>query len=341
MKRVTKIKLHFYFLIILFCNSELSAQKLFDKDISLNKDQLINFIKVMGDVCKSNNFFFNIENHKSYPSFGKKEHWQIVCEKIDKIDNKKNLIQFINNNFEIKQPHKSAGLLTGYYEPTINVSKEKTAIFRFPILKKNNIYIGRSREYIQNHFELKDVLTWTDDIIDLFFLQIQGSGIGKFSDGTTIKIVYDGNNKLPYSSIGKFLINKGYLKSKNTNLFSIKNWLRQNKKLSRNVMNSNKRYIFFKSLKSQNSQPRGAFGTQLSPNSSIAVDKKIYPLGIPFIIYSVSDETYFPVVSLDTGSAIIGPNRADIFTGRDNKAEEKAGNLKKKIYLLALIPYSK
>ena len=184
------------------------------------------------------------------------------------------------------------------------------------------------------------MLLWTDDIVDLFFLHIQGSGIGKFNDGTTIKIAYDGNNNLPYSSIGKHLINKDYLKPEETNLFSIKDWLRRNKKLSIGVMNSNKRYIFFKSFESKNHHPVGAFGIQLSPETSIAVDKKIYPLGMPFIILSEAEQMYLPVVSLDTGSAIIGPNRADIFTGREDKAEEKAGKLKKKIYLLALIPYS-
>ena len=84
----------------------------------------------------------------------------------------------------------------------------------------------------------------------------------------------------------------------------------------------------------------GAFGIPLIPNYSVAVDKNIYPLGLPFFIQMEKDKSILPVVSLDTGGAIIGANRADLFFGRGKVAERKAGVLKKKIYLHAFIPYS-
>ena len=87
--------------------------------------------------------------------------------------------------------------------------------------------------------------------------------------------------------------------------------------------------------------PVGAFGTPLAPNLSVAVDKNIYPLGLPFFIQMEKNESILPVISSDTGGAIIGPNRADLFFGRGEVAEKKAGVLKKKIYLHAFIPYSK
>ena len=107
-------------------------------------------------------------------------------------------------------------------------------------------------------------------------------------------------------------------------------------------MNQNKRFIFFKEISFRvGAQPIGAFGIPLIPNYSVAVDKNIYPLGLPFFIQMEKDKSIMPVVSLDTGGAIIGANRADLFFGRGEVAEKKAGTLKKKIYLHAFIPYSK
>lgn len=307
----------------------------------LNKSQVNEFFKVIKKVCKRDNFFSNIANHKSYPKYGKKKEWLEVCNKIIKLKKNINHKNFLIKNFRIIKTSTSPGLLTGYYEPTINVSKKKDLIFKYPILKKNKKYFNKTRNHINNNYDFNDVILWTDDNIDLFFLHIQGSGIGRFSDGKKIKIVYDGNNNMPYTSIGKYLLKKDYLKKKEVNLFTIKKWLRENKDSYLNVINLNKRFIFFRKITHENnSQPIGAFGMKLFPNISIAVDKNIYPLGIPFLIEFKSERSVIPVISLDTGSAIIGPNRADIFTGQNKDAEKKAGNLKKKIYLITLIPYS-
>ena len=139
----------------------------------------------------------------------------------------------------------------------------------------------------------------------------------------------------------KLLIRKKYISKDNVNLFTIKNWLRTNSDLSAEILNQNKRFIFFKEMSFDKAeQPIGAFGTPLVPNYSVAVDKNIYPLGLPFFIQMEQDKSIMPVVSLDTGGAIIGANRADLFCGRGDVAEKKAGTLKKKIYLHAFIPYS-
>ena len=147
---------------------------------------------------------------------------------------------------------------------------------------------------------------------------------------------------MSYTSIGKILIKKEYINRENVNLFTIKEWLRANPNLSKELLNQNKRFIFFKEISfGVGAQPVGALGIPLMPNYSIAVDKKIYPLGLPFFIQIEKDKSILPVVSLDTGGAIIGANRADLFFGRGEIAERKAGILKKKIYLHAFIPYSK
>ena len=258
-----------------------------------------------------------------------------------KLSNKK-LKNFLKNNFRYIQVSKKEGLLTGYYLPTINVSYKKNEIFQIPILKYKPKFRNIPRKEIQKTYKSNDVLIWTDSLVNLFFLQIQGSGIGVLPNNKRIMLAYDGNNNLEYSSIGKLMIKKKWLKKKEVSLFTIKDWLRRNPEKLNNVLNYNKRYIFFK-LNKKTIEPtaKGALGTELVPNVSVAIDKNYYPLGIPFLLNIKQDQTLFPVLGLDTGNAIKGPNRVDLFLGSNKNSEKIAGELKKKIYLFALIPYIK
>ncbi len=283
-----------------------------------------------------------IQEHVSYPFFGSVDDWNIVCKKsLNKLSSKQ-LKNFLRNNFRHIRISKKEGLLTGYYLPTINVSYKKNRVFKFPILKYNSKFKNIPRKEIQRKYKSNDVLMWTDDLINLFFLQIQGSGVGVFPNSKQVMLAYGGNNNLEYSSIGKLMIKKKWLKKKEVSLFTIKDWLRKNPKKLNNVLNYNKRFIFFKvNKKAVEATARGALGTNLEPNVSIAVDTNFYPLGIPFLLSIKKDQTVFPVLGEDTGNAIKGPNRGDLFLGSNKKAEKIAGELKKKIYLFALIPYIK
>ena len=95
------------------------------------------------------------------------------------------------------------------------------------------------------------MILWTDDYINLFFLQIQGSGIGIFEDGKKVKVAYEGNNNLPYKSIGKILIKQNKINPKQVDLFTIKSWLRNNQEEAYSIMEQNKRYIFFKDRRNE------------------------------------------------------------------------------------------
>ena len=289
--------------------------------------------------CNSKQFFVNIKKNKYYPKFGSVQNWEEFCIKLQNTqDNFKDLM---NKSFKVIKNNFTAGIITGYYEPTIKVSFIKNTKYKYPILKKNNLYKLKSRLFIDQNYKEEDVILWTDDYINLFFLQIQGSGIGIFEDGKKVKIAYEGNNNLPYTSIGKILIKENKIDPKNVNLFTIKLWLRENPNDAYSIMKQNKRYIFFEIKQSNISlNPRGALGLELRPNFSIAIDKNIYPIGIPFIIEYLDGGAKKLAISLDTGSAITGHNRADLFTGNNSDSENIAGRLKKKIYLYALIPYS-
>jgi len=293
----------------------------------------------MNQNCQSKQFLINIKKNKQYPKFGSTEDWKKFCMKLKKTQN--NFKGLINKNIRVYENNAPAGLITGYYEPTIKVSFIKNQKYKHPILKKNKMYNLKSRSFIDKNYNEDDVILWTDDYINLFFLQIQGSGIGIFEDGKKVKVAYEGNNNLPYKSIGKILIKQNKINPKQVDLFTIKSWLRNNREEAYSIMEQNKRYIFFKIEETRKSiHPKGALGLELKPNFSIAVDKDIYPIGIPFIIEYLKEGKRKLAISLDTGSAIKGANRADLFTGNNSDSEKIAGRLKKKIYLYALIPYS-
>ena len=340
MKKI-KIKFLVIILFVNFQNNHAFSSKISNKQIlELSDTQVALFSNHLRRVCNSSKFYENL-NKVFEQKFGKPTEWKKKCLGLEENKSTKDFKKFLIENFKFKKIQEKSGLLTGYYEPIIRVSRNRDTFFKFPILNKNNFYTKKPRSFIEKNFRESDVILWTDDEINLFFLHIQGSGIGEFTNKEKVKLVYSGNNGMNYKSIGKILVKKDYINKNNVNLFTIKKWLRANPKLSKEILNQNKRFIFFKEMPfGINKHPIGAFGIPLAPNFSVAVDKNIYPLGLPFFIQMEKNESIFPVISLDTGGAIIGPNRADLFFGRGEVAEKKAGVLKKKIYLHAFIPYS-
>ena len=162
------------------------------------------FFKSLKKVCEKK-LLQNLQRHPSYPSLGTANQWKLVCNNLKtKALNKSFLLQ----NFRFKELSDKVGILTGYYEPEIMVSFKKTKKFNIPLLKHNKKYDMLERKKIEANFKMEDVLVWTDNKIELFFLQIQGSGVGTLENKRQIKINYGGNNKKKYSSIGKFLKKK-------------------------------------------------------------------------------------------------------------------------------------
>ena len=292
------------------------------------------FIKSLKQVCEKK-LFYNLQRHPSYPNLGTAKQWKVVCNNLKtKALNRSFLLQ----NFRFKELSNKVGILTGYYEPEIMVSFKKTKKFNIPLLKHNKKYDMLERKKIESSFKMEDVVVWTDSKIELFFLQIQGSGIGTLENKRQIKINYGGNNKKKYSSIGKFLKKKKLINGE-VNLFTIKKFLRDNPDLTDEILNQNERYIFFNiNKKNTKKSSVGSIGLNLNPYISVAIDKTYYPLGIPLILHKISDKKLLPVISMDTGGAIIGKNRADLFTGRGIAAEKIAGELKKKLLIYVLVP---
>ena len=269
--------------------------------------------------------------------------------------------------YEIIKPNQNYGLLTGYYEPRIRGSHVKKEPYLYPVyrvpkdlvsvelgslygeLKKYRLR-GRvqgskllpyySREEIDKNGVDADVICYTDSIVDLFFLEVQGSGVVEFDSGEKIYIGYANQNGYKYKSIGKYLVDKGEIELKDISLQSIKEWLIANPNRVDEVLHYNKSKVFFEQ---REVGATGSLGITLTPKRSIAIDTEYVPLGSVLYLnaHNGSISINKVVMAQDTGGAIKGALRADIFLGHGDEAAEIAGKLKAPLKLWILLPNSK
>lgn len=247
------------------------------------------------------------------------------------------------------------GLLTGYYEPMLEASRQQTSSFSVPIYRLPSAVpkTGRwfSRQEIDSSAQAKAALqgyelAWLSDPLDALVLQIQGSGrlrVGN-SDGTqqTFRAAYAGSNGHPYKSVGRWLLDQGL--ARETSWPAIKAWAAQNPQRVNEMLWSNPRTVFFREepLSAMDAAlgPKGAQGVELTPGRSIAVDPGSIPYGTPVWLSSVGPGAVLHrlVLAQDTGSAITGAVRADFFAGWGDSAQELAGRLKQGLRLWVLWP---
>lgn len=260
---------------------------------------------------------------------------------------------------------KSEGLFTGYYEAGVKGSYKKSAKYKYPLLGrpadlieinltdfgitadksrffaqvvKDKLALYPSRGKIEKDLKAP-VLMWLDNPVDLFILQIQGSGRVLLENGKEVKVGYAASNERPFTSIGKEMVTAGYLSADEASMPNIRKWLLANPKKAKELMKKNHRYIFFKKTKGK--APFGAMGIPLTAGRSMAVDPAYIPLGVPLWL-DTSDADGVPLQRLmlaqDVGSAIKGPVRGDFFWGFGEKAFAKAGAMKAKGTYYVLLP---
>lgn len=251
-------------------------------------------------------------------------------------------------------------LFTGYYEPTLRGSFRFKPPYIYPLfprpadlvqvdlgvfrpslmgttlygrLNENGILVPYYDRAAINRGAMENgplPIAWVDDAADLFFLHIQGSGVIKFEDGTTLRAGYAGQNGHKYFAIGRYLVAHENLPIEDISMQSIRDWLKRHPHKAEATMEMNPSYIFFKEVHGEG--PIGSQGVPLVPMRSIAIDKSLYPLGAPFWldIESPEDKTRIRHLSLaqDTGGAISGVVRADLFWGRGARAEAAAGKMR-------------
>lgn len=265
---------------------------------------------------------------------------------------------------------------TGYYEPELNASLTRKAGFQTPIYALPNDLItvnlndfdngwqgkklrGRiagaelkpywSRATINHQGIPAPVIAWAENAVDVFFLHIQGSGLLALDNGDKLRVGFAGRNGRPYTAIGKPLIEQGALDAATISMQSIRAWLANNPARAQSIMNLNESYIFFRPLShNQNSiegsGPVGAHGVPLTARHSIAVDPDYWHYGLPLYISAEhpTDNGSFHqlMIAQDTGSAIKGPLRGDVFWGNGPYATEMAGKMKSKGVTWVLLPKS-
>jgi membrane-bound lytic murein transglycosylase A len=264
------------------------------------------------------------------------------------------------------------GLFTGYYEPELRGAVAPDATFHVPLYKRPDDLVtvelgdfradwrgeriagrvigGRLKPYpdrlaierggLANR---RLELVWVDDAIDAFFLEIQGSGRIALPDGRTMRIGYAAQNGHPYVAIGRALVARGALARGAVTMRTIRAWLAAHPNEAGAVMDLNPSYVFFKEIAGDG--PVGAQGLVLTAGRSLAVDPKFMPLGIP--LWLDIDEPAEPggrlrrlVVAQDTGGAIRGPVRGDLFCGTGAAAGERAGAMQQRGGYYLLLPKS-
>ncbi|WP_300337727.1 murein transglycosylase A [Accumulibacter sp.] len=266
------------------------------------------------------------------------------------------------------------GLVTGYYEPLLRGSRTRgkpylQAVLGVPAdllsidlgavqpelknqrlrgrLQGNKVvpYYSRAEIAGREQAYADRVLLWVDDPVELFFLQVQGSGRVKLADGSMTRLAFADQNGHPYQSIGKVLVDRGELTVDQASMQGIKQWAQANPARLPELLNANPRYVFFseQALKGNGGDgPSGALGVPLTPERSIAVDPAHVPLGAPVFLATTQPATSTPLRRLmlaqDTGSAIRGVVRADFFWGFGAQAGAQAGRMKQQGRMWVLLP---
>jgi len=247
------------------------------------------------------------------------------------------------------------GLLTGYYEPQLDASRQPTATHAVPLYRPPADLASRRPWYSRQEIDTLPAaraalrgreIAWLADPLDALVLQIQGSGRLRITepDGSVrnVRLAFAGSNEQPYRSVGSWLLQQGALRD--ASWPGIKAWAQRNPQRVQEMLWTNPRYVFFREEPLGDFEaafgPRGAQGVPLTPGRSIAVDRESIPYGTPVWLVSAG-----PVVSLqrlvmaqDTGSAIVGAVRADYFVGWGDAAGEIAGRLKQPLALWVLWP---
>jgi membrane-bound lytic murein transglycosylase A len=238
-------------------------------------------------------------------------------------------------------------LFTGYYEPELDGSRRRTARYRYPLYRtpseaRDGVWVSR-REIEQGRLlEGRGLeIAWVDDPVDLFFLQVQGSGRIRLTDGSVIRVGYGGRNGQPYRSIGQELVRRGVYEPHEVSAEVIRSWVRRNPAAGRDLMYHNPSYIFFREVEIADAAlgPLGAMNRSITPLRTIAVDPLHTPLGAPvWIEKDGAGPMRRLMVAQDTGGAIRGTQRADIFFGFGDAAGEAAGRVRDPGRMIVLLP---
>ena len=271
------------------------------------------------------------------------------------------------------------GFVTGYYEPIIEGSRTRTEVYTVPVYRRpSNLFVrGQSqaslslpnkgdvfrkigRRKLVPYYDRGQIedgaiagrgleIVWLKNQTDLLFTQIQGSARVKLDDGGTVRINYEAHNGFPYTPVGRILIERNIIPRDQMSMQRIREWMAANPEGANELRRQNRSYVFFREVQlGDNDEAVGAQGVPLTPGRSIAVDKNLHVYGTPFFIEAElpieteTSKTPFRklMVAQDTGSAIVGPARADIYLGAGAEAGRTSGRFRHPARFVLLLPKS-
>lgn len=314
---------------------------------------------------------------QSCKALRRKAGWQAVCAAAERqtsqdADALRGFFEKQFNLFQVMQTDGGLdGLVTGYYEPLLRGSREFNWKYRFPlyappddllVVDLSSVYPELKNLRLRGRLQGKKIVpyfnrgeiesgkasmrgkevAWVDDPVELFFLQVQGSGRIQMDNGEVMRIGYADQNGHPYKSIGKWLVEQGELTLDKASMQGIKDWGRRNPDKLSDLLATNPSYVFFRELPNAQGGPLGSLGVPLTAERSIAVDPRGIPLGAPVWLASTrpnsSELLNRLVIAQDTGGAIRGNVRADFFWGFGDEAGQKAGAMKQKGRMWLMLP---
>jgi membrane-bound lytic murein transglycosylase A len=304
---------------------------------------------------------------------------QKICRKVADVDTSKPgaARTFFENNFspiKIAPLGTPDGFLTGYYEPIVEGVTEPTKGYDWPLYRKPaslltggkmavaGAAVGKKKARKKKLVAFYDraaiddgvlagrnlEICWLKDPIDSFFIHIQGSVRVRTEDGKIMRLNYQAQNGHPYYAVGRWLIERKIVAKEDMSMDRIREWMERNPAEGKELRRRNKSYIFFRETGLANDQePLGAQGVSLTPGRSIAVDRNLHVYGTPFFISAqlpIEDEKSSEVfqrlmIAQDTGGAIIGPARADLYFGAGDEAASIAGRIKHNGRFVMLLPH--
>ncbi len=314
---------------------------------------------------------------RSCGAIGNRIGWQSVCDAAQALRNPDRGLtrEFFEAHFKpyrvVDAKGFDDGLITGYYEPLLRGSRTADSRYRYPVygvpddllvIDLTELYPELQGKRLRGRVEGRRVvpyydrsqiergsgaltgkeLVWVDDPVELFFLQVQGSGRVVLDTGEILRLGYADHNGHPYRSIGRRLVDQGDLPLERASMQGIKEWARRNPGRVRELLDHNASYVFFRELPAGLPGPIGALGVPLTPRRSVAVDQRVVPLGAPVFIattYPLTDEPLNRLMlAQDTGGAIRGAVRADFFWGFGEDAAREAGRMKQALRMWVLLP---
>jgi len=309
---------------------------------------------------------------------GRREDWRAACTAAARTaDTRRAARNFFERHFlpvTLQRPGRASGLFTGYYEPEAEGALKPDEHYRYPLLSRPDDLVaftpaearvagtrygrrvgGRPVPYFTRR-EIESgalkgrglEIVWLKSLADAFFIQIQGSGRIRLREGGVLRLSYAAKSGRPYTPVGRILVERGEIPRERMSMQAIRAWMARNPDRARELLWRNESYVFFRVVKLPD--PRlgafGAQGVQLAPEVSLAVDWRFWAYGTPVWL-----DTRVPdgsgagtrpfrrlMVAQDTGSAIRGAIRGDIYFGFGERAGRRAGHMKAPGFMAVLLP---